>query len=173
MMTAAIVFATATVFGQNIDKVNSKINFEVSNMVVNTVEGSFSGMTGEINFSSTKLAKASLNVCIDAATVNTENEKRDAHLKNEDFFHVDMYPTICFNSTEITKSGSDYLVKGKLNMHGVEKMIEIPFTYVSGEFSGNLTLNRLDYKIGEGTNTAMVGDEITIQIVCKTENIKS
>jgi len=62
-------------------------------MKIRTVKGSFAGMKGEIRFDEKDLANSSFKVNIDAATVNTENEKRDDHLRNEDFFDVEVYRT--------------------------------------------------------------------------------
>ena len=152
---------------QTIDSNNSVVNFGISNMKWKTVEGTFSGMKGTIDFDENNLQNSSFNVCIDAATVNTKNEKRDAHLKNEDFFDVEKYPEICFTSSSIEKSSEGYLTKGTLTMHGVSKPVEINFTYTDNTFVGELTINRFDYKVGEGTNTFMVGEEATLEIICK------
>ncbi len=153
---------------QTLDTQKSKANFEVKNMKWMTVEGHFSGMKGDINFNEADLANSSFNVCVDAATVNTDNNARDKHLRNEDFFHVDKYPTICFTSTSISKTSKGFVTKGSLTMHGVTKGVSINFTYKNGQFVGQLNINRLDYKVGESTGTFMVSDAIKLEIVAVT-----
>lgn len=151
---------------QTINSEKSVVSFEIGNMKFKTVEGTFTGMTGDIEFDIDELINARFEVCIDAATVNTGNKKRDDHLRNEDFFHVEQYPEICFTSASIRKAGSEYLTKGTLSMHGVKKTVEIPFSFVDNTFTGRLSLDRFDYNIGEGTNTFMVAKEVVLTIVC-------
>jgi polyisoprenoid-binding protein YceI len=149
---------------QNINKEKSVVNFEVGNMIFNTVEGSFAGMTGTLSFNSNDLSNASFNVCIDAATVKTDNEERDNHLKNDDFFEVEKYPTICFKSTQVTKEGANFIATGLLTMHGVTKTVSIPFTFLNKTFVGELELNRMDYLVGEDTGSVMVSEDIELVI---------
>lgn len=150
---------------QSIDTDQSIITFSVSNMKLNTVKGTFTGMMGDVIFNPNDLPSSKFDVCIDAKSIDTGNAKRDKHLRNEDFFEVETYPQICFKSSTITKTSDGYKVKGMLTMHGVSKTVEIPFTYNSKQLIGDIKLNRLDYKVG-GSGGFMVGKEITIQIKC-------
>lgn len=152
---------------QIIDTKNSVVTFGISNMKWKTVEGTFSGMNGTIVFNENNLQNSSFNVCINAATINTENKKRDDHLRNEDFFEVEKYPEICFTSSSIEKTTEGFVTKGSLSMHGVTKPVEISFTYNNNTFIGNLTVNRFDYNVGEDIKTFMVGKEATLEIICK------
>lgn len=161
-----IVFLNA-VNGQTINSSDSKIVFNISNMGFGSVSGTFTGMSGDLSFYTEDLSNSSFEVCIDANTIDTENKKRDEHLKNEDFFEVEKYPTICFTSTEIAKTNTGYKTIGTLNMHGISKAIEIPFTYNANVFDGMFTVNRIDYRIGPNGGF-MVGKEVEIQIICKT-----
>lgn len=149
---------------RSIDTSKSKVSFEIGNMGVRTVEGTFTGMTGKIVFDKKDLANSSLQACILATTVSTGSEKRDEHLKNEDFFDVKKHPKICFTSTAIKPTKTGYIAKGKLSIHGVTRFVELPFTYKNGFFAGNLVINRKDYKVGETTNTFMVSNEVEIKI---------
>lgn len=155
-----------SIYAQKINSTSSKVEFEIGNMAFRVVEGSFGEMTGKIEFNASNLSTSTFNVCINPATVNTDNEKRDTHLKNEDFFDVAKYPTICFESSRIEKTESGYVAYGKLTLHGATKDVEIPFTYADNVFKGTLNLNRLDYKLGEDTSTFMVADEVEITITC-------
>lgn len=169
-MKKGLILAVAMLFttflqAQSIDAQQSKANFSVNNMRWMTVEGNFTGMKGNISFDEADLASASFNVCMDAATVNTDNQKRDDHLRNADFFDVTKYPDICFASTSISKTSKGYVTQGNLTMHGVTKNVKIPFTYQSGKFTGKLKIKRYDYEVGADTGTFMVSDDISIEII--------
>lgn len=154
-------------YGQNINTSNSEVSFKVKNMKFNTVEGTFTNMTGAVDYNGTTINH--INACVLASTVNTNSKKRDKHLRNEDFFNVEIYPEICFESTEITTKNNKHIAKGTLNLHGVSKSVEIPLTIKDKEITGELKINRLDYNVGESTGTFMVGNEITIYISCVIE----
>lgn len=152
---------------QSIDSENSVVNFSISHIKLNTVHGSFVGMKGEISFDEADLASSWFRVSIDAASVNTGNEKRDNHLRNEDFFDVTQYPEISFESRSILKVGSSYKAKGVLTMHGVSKEVEIAFTYADNAFNGTLEISRFDYQVGEKTRALSVGEFVSLEISCK------
>jgi len=164
--TIFILLASLSGYAQSINSGKSEVTFEIGNLGFNTVEGSFKKMTGEVKFNPSDLSNAIFDVCIDASTIDTDSRKRDEHLKNEDFFDVEKYPKICFQSESITKTAGKYLTKGKLTMHGVTKQIEILFTYLDKEFEGAFTVNRYDYNIGSQTSKFMVSEEAEIRIVC-------
>jgi len=151
---------------QTFDTEKSIVNFSIRNMKVNTVKGTFTGMQGEINFDVDNLENSGFNVYIDPATVSTDNKKRDDHLRNEDFFHVEKYPKILYVSSSVNKIENGYHTKGNLTMHGITKEVEGDFNFNGEKFWGNVKVNRLDYKVGEGTNTFMVGDEVSLEIIC-------
>ncbi|MFT6150534.1 MAG: polyisoprenoid-binding protein YceI [Saprospiraceae bacterium] len=161
----------ATLGGQKISETKSSVSFTIGNMRINTAEGTFTGMKGEVDFDEKNLKTSSFGVTIDAATVKTDSEKRDNHLKNEDFFDVKKYPTITFKSSAVVRSKKEgyYIAKGKLTMHGVTKDVKIPFTYGNKTFKGRLKVKRLDYGVGADTGTFMVSDEAVINITCVTE----
>lgn len=163
---ALLLLFTVLLRAQTIDGNKSKVNFTISNMEVKTVEGSFTGMTGEVAFNSENLKSSSFKVCIDAATINTGIEKRDNHLRSADFFEVSKYPQICFTSKSISKTKDGYEVTGILTIHGVSKKVVIPFTFNNNTFTGKINVNRRDYKIGESTNNFMVGEMAEVEIIC-------
>lgn len=164
------MFLASIASAQSIDTQNSKVSFEVGNMKINKVQGTFQGMTGEVFFDSADLSTAHFEVCIDAASVNTGNEKRDDHLRDEDFFDVKKFPTICIRANSIVEKSEGFLLAGELTMHGVTKNIEIPFTFVSNTFQGTFEVSRFDYSIGEGTSKFMVSENVEISIVCLVKN---
>jgi len=149
---------------QSINSAESKAAFSISNMKWMTVEGTFTGMKGEISFDESNPGGSSFNVCMDAASVNTENQKRDDHLRNADFFDVEKYPQICFRSSAISATKKGFVANGTLEMHGVSKDVTINFTHTTGVFKGDLNINRYDYGVGADTGTFMVGEDVSIKI---------
>jgi polyisoprenoid-binding protein YceI len=171
MIRSIILFFTAfliqfTIVSQTINNEKSVVNFDISNMAVNTVEGTFTGFSGNILFNPSELEQSKIDICINAASVDTGNDDRDEHLRTADFFDVEKYPEICFVSYEITKHPKGYIAKGNLKIHGVTKTVQIPLMYKDNTLFGKLTIDRFDYKIGEDTNTFMVGSEVDIVILC-------
>lgn len=161
-----LLWLSFNTYAQEINKDKSNVAFSISNMKWKTVDGTFSNMTGKVEFNESKPEEAKFEVCVDASTVNTDNKKRDEHLKSADFFHVEKYPKICFTSSSVTKSKDGYLAKGKLTMHGVTKDVEINFTYKDKKFEGTLDVNRLDYKVGVETGGFTIGETAKLKIVC-------
>lgn len=166
LLNLALLAISCNSHCQTIDSQNSKVSFSVSNLVFNTVKGTFSGMNGEIIFNPDNLSSSNFEVCINVSSINTGNKKRDNHLRNEDFFDVDNHPEICFSSSQIIKTDTAYKTTGTLSMHGVTKTIDIPFTFTNNQLIGDFKVMRLDYNVGEGTGNFSIGKEIDIQIMC-------
>ena len=98
--------------------------FTVRHMVISNVKGEFQSTKGVVKIDDKDLAKSTVDVTIDAASIHTREDKRDAHLRSPDFFDVERYPTITFKSTKVEKAGGDrYKVTGDLTMHGVTKPV--------------------------------------------------
>lgn len=177
-------FAVGLVFGlsqsaeYDLDKSHSHIGFKVSHMVISKTKGEFKDYSTELKWDPKDLKNSVLNATIQAGTINTDDEKRDEHLRAPDFFDTAKYPTISFKSKKITKKGKGYEVLGSLTMKDVTKDVKIPFT-VNGPvqdpwgntrlgFEGSLTVNRKDYNISWSNKMdnggLVVGDEVTIDI---------
>jgi polyisoprenoid-binding protein YceI len=165
MLIGLAILATTLSNAQTLNSEQSVVNFSIKNMKIRTVKGTFTGMKGEVHFDESDLAGSGFKVSVDAASVNTGNKKRDEHLRDEDFFHVEAYPIVSFESTSIQKTNSGFITRGNLNMHGVSKEVEIPFTYSKNQFKGRLELNRFHYKIGEETGTTAAGESVRLEIV--------
>ena len=101
-----------------IDSAHSRAGFSVRHVMVSTVHGSFGAMTGTASIDDTDLTRSSVQVTIDATTIDTNEPKRDAHLKSADFFDVEKYPTITFKSTKVAKTEDGFTLTGDLTMHG-------------------------------------------------------
>ena len=167
-----ILFALVFSFSlqaQNIVAEQSKADFRISNMGLNRVNGTIQGMKGDIQFNANDLTNSSFRVCVDPATVSTGINKRDEHLRNEDFFSVASFASICFYSNSIKAAENGYVAQGTLTMLGNSQEVEIPFTYQDKTFSGTMVLNRLDYGLGEGTSTFAAGNEVQVTITCVLE----
>jgi polyisoprenoid-binding protein YceI len=109
--------------------------------------GQFGGMKGTISFDPNDLTSSKFDVTIDVATINTGNGMKNTHAKSEKWFDAEKYPIIEFTSSAIAKTADGYETKGTLNMHGVQKEMDIPFTFQDNTFKASFTINRLDYNI--------------------------
>jgi len=128
----AIVLLSASVssFAQwNFDKGHSNLLFSVKHMSVTDFQGNFKSYTIDLTSAKEDLSDAKVTISIDAASVNTDIEARDKHIKSGDFFDVEKYANITFKSTSFKKVGDKkYKVKGDLTFHGVTKPIELDVT---------------------------------------------
>ena len=107
-----------------VDQAHSNIGFEVKHMMVSKVKGNFDSYAAEVEADDlTDLTKASISFKIDVDSIDTGSEDRDNHLRSEDFFNVEKYPTIDFVSKEITKDGDDFKVTGDLTIKSVTKPV--------------------------------------------------
>jgi polyisoprenoid-binding protein YceI len=175
-LLAGMAFAADT---YEIDQAHSYIGFSVRHMVIATVKGNFTDFSGTIVFDSTDLSKSSVNATIKSASINTDNTRRDDHLRSADFFDAANFPEITFVSESITKTDNGYLAKGKFTMRGVTKEIGLPFQ-ILGIITGSdgsakmgvdvtpITINRQEYglkwsKLTE-TGGLVAGDDIKIEI---------
>ena len=150
---------------QRIDSENSILIFKVKKLGKN-VEGSFSGMKGEVYINENDLSSSQVHASLDPSTVNTGNERRNEHLRSSDFFDVEAFPEIHFVSNEIQQSKDELLLIGVLTMHGVSKEVTIPAVFADNGVKGNLVVDRFDYRVGEDIGTTLVGSEVEIFFEC-------
>jgi len=124
----------------NVDKVHSNVKFAVSHMVVSEVEGSFKMFDGNLVASKADLSDAKVNFSVDVASVNTDNDRRDGHLKSDDFFAAETYPTMSFASTAFTPKGNGtFTLTGNLTIRDVTKSVTLDVEYggTMVDFYGN------------------------------------
>jgi polyisoprenoid-binding protein YceI len=149
----------------------SSVQFKIKNLGFN-VNGSFSGLDGNIQFDPNDLATSNINVSIDANTINTDNNMRDNHLRNDSYFDVKNYPRIHFTSTKITPSNKNgtLFIFGKLTIKNQTKDISFPFTATPSDdgylFKGTFKINRKDFGVG-GSSTISDELEISLEILSK------
>jgi polyisoprenoid-binding protein YceI len=107
-----------------IDPHHSNVTFGVRHMMVSTVRGSFGGLRGTIEYDPEHPERTKIDAVINAATVNTADDRRDAHLRSPDFFDAENHPEIRFNSTAVEAKGGDrYAVTGEVTIRGVTRVV--------------------------------------------------
>ncbi|MBI5060143.1 YceI family protein [candidate division KSB1 bacterium] len=124
-LTAISALSLAAFAGSwDVDQAHSKVGFTVTHMVISTVDGNFGMYTASVSYDEQYPSSLAFEAAIDASSVNTNNEKRDGHLKSPDFFDVANSPTITFKSTktEVVSPGK-FKVTGDLTMRGVTKSV--------------------------------------------------
>jgi polyisoprenoid-binding protein YceI len=163
-----------------IDPAHSRAQFAVRHMMVATVRGEFSNLAGTVVLDEADPSRSRIEATIPAATVDTKVDMRNNHLKSPDFFDVEKFPTISFQSTAVQKTGEEtYAVTGDLTLHGVTKRVvldvESPAIEVKDPY-GNMkrgavatvSLNRKDFGLhwnqGLEAGGVMVGDNVRVTI---------
>ena len=174
---ALLALAALPAFAQDtykIDPVHSEISFKIRHLLAKT-SGRFTKFGGTIKVDTADVSKSSVEVSIEAASINTDMEARDKHLKSPDFFDVEKFPTITFKSTSVKEVAKGKLeITGDFTLHGVTKRITFPITnagtqpgmqpgsIVAGFIDGALTINRNDY--GIKTFPGALGDDVAISL---------
>jgi polyisoprenoid-binding protein YceI len=149
-------------------------------MMISNVKGQFTGVSGTLTYDPANPAASTVEATIDAASINTREEQRDAHLKSADFFDVEKYPALSFKSASVKRTGDDELeVGGNLTIHGVTRPVTFkvegptapakdPWGNSRIGLSAVTKINRKDF--GLTWNTALetggilVGDDVTITL---------
>ena len=180
LLVAVPALANATEW--TVDPAHSTASFTVKHMMVSTVRGEFGKMTGTASWSKPDYSDAKVDVTIDATTINTREDKRDAHLKSPDFFDVAKFPTLTFKSKRVEKAkekGHVTLV-GDLTIHGVTKEVafdvagpspemKTPFGTVAVGAEAKAKINRKDFGLNwnkplEAAGGVLVSDEVNLDI---------
>jgi len=157
ILAASALPALAAVENYTIDPAHSQVGFKIRH-IVSKVPGRFTKFSGTIDGDPANLATAKVSVEIEAASIDTDNEQRDKHLRSADFFDVEKFPKLTFASTEVVPKGpGKATLMGNLTLHGVTKPVEIdvdvlgfspdPFGGYRGGFEGRTTINRKDFGI--------------------------
>jgi len=181
-----IGFANAQTSLWVVDKAHSAVNFSVSHMVVAEVTGRFKDFDVKVTQTGDTFTDSYVEAVIKTASINTDNERRDNHLRSDDFFNADQYPEITFKSTSVKKTGKNtYNITGNLTIRDVTKPVMLSALY-RGEIKdprGNLkrgvkattTINRFDF--GTKWNAAMESGSLIagedVEITLLMEFVKS
>ena len=163
-----------------IDATHSSVDFSIRHLVGIT-KGKFTEFSGAIVYDEKAPEKSSVEAVIKVGSIDTENEKRDGHLKAPDFFDAEKYPEITFKSTKVEKGeGNKLVVTGDFTMHGVTKSIHFPVEVLAtgtnpwtnmamAGFSSGITLLRSDYGVNNWADKAgVVGDEVKVGITMES-----
>jgi len=161
-----------------IDKAHSEVTFQVRHLVTR-VRGRFSDYDGTIEYDEADPTQSTVNVRIQAASIDTGDAQRDAHLRSADFFGADEHEAITFVSSRITRTGSDdFQVAGNLTIHGVTRPVVLEAEFLGKAkdpwgneklgFEAQVTLNRKDYGLTWNaaleTGGFLVGDEVKVSL---------
>lgn len=167
---------TATAW--NIDRSHSAINFTINHFFT-PVDGNFDDYSAEIFFDPENLAGSKIDVTIPVEHINTRNQRRDNHLKSEDFFNTSQWPNIRFVSNSIEQTGNNqFVAKGELTIRDITREFELPFellgvmdhpmreNVVIAGIVSDAWLMRTDFGVGVGdwAATAVVGDRVNIRL---------
>ena len=182
-MTALLITGLQVGWAQTswvIDKSHSKIGFNVTHLVISEVEGSFKEYDASVTSTSDDFDGAKVAFSAQVASIDTDNEKRDEHLRSADFFDAAQYPELKFEGNLI-KKGSTYTLPGKLTIHGTTRdvtlnvkyngTIQDPWGNTKAGFKLIGDINRKEYGLKWGALTeaggAVVSDEV--EIICHVE----
>ncbi|MBU0985431.1 MAG: YceI family protein [candidate division Zixibacteria bacterium] len=177
MVLAVAAAGTASEWG--IDAAHSSVGFEVRHLVISKTKGNFQDFSGTVTFEDGKLAAGSAEFTIQVASIDTDNEDRDKHLKSPDFFDVEQFPTMTFKSTKVTpgEDGAFKLV-GDLTIKDVTKsvtfdcefhgVVKDPWGNTKAGFSAMTTIDRSEFNISFNkameTGGLVVGNEVSITL---------
>lgn len=109
----------------NIDKAHSEVGFSVKHMMISTVRGKFGSFDAQVQLDPADLSSAKVSASIDAASIDTNEAKRDGHLRSPDFFDAEKYPTLTFTSTKVIGSGDELEVSGNLKIKDQEHLVTL------------------------------------------------
>jgi polyisoprenoid-binding protein YceI len=171
-------FTSAELEKWEIDKGHSSVYFDVRHTYA-TVRGYFEDYTGSVQFDADNMEMGRINLEVKTKSINTGIPNRDNHLRADEFFGVNKYPTMIFESTGVKqKQGNEYMVEGNLTVKGKTQKMAVPFTYFGSRenplkkgqqvagFEARFSINRLDYGVGSGKYVEMgtIGNKVNILV---------
>ncbi len=162
-----------------IDPAHSTAGFKVRHLMVSNVRGEFSKVTGTVVVDADAPENSRVEARIDASTIHTRDEQRDAHLKSADFLDVEKFPEITFVSKKVAGGDGEWKVTGDLTIHGVTKQVTLeveglapevkdPWGNVKSGATASTKISRkefgMTFNMALETGGVMVGDEVTISL---------
>ena len=162
-----------------IDASHSHVGFAVRHLMISNVRGEFTKLEGAAGYDPARPEATTVDVSIDVASVNTREEKRDAHLRSADFFDVENYPTMRFVSTSARERGENLELEGELTIHGVTREVTLKVADITPQSkdpwgklrvgaAAKTKIRRSDFGMvwnaALETGGVVVGDEITITL---------
>jgi polyisoprenoid-binding protein YceI len=177
-----ILLVSSTAFAAysalKLDRTHSKVGFTAETVLFD-VDGEFGEYSVEIDGDPAKPETVQVKASIDVASLDTQNTKRDNHLKSPDFFDAEKHPKITFASTSVKSKGGELLVKGTLTMHGKSKLVTLPFKVAKGKngagidtttYKAKLTIDRNDFGVGTDSIAAKISleDDVDLKLLIVT-----
>lgn len=175
ILSSLLLVGTGFAETYKIDAVHSSVEFSIRHLVSRT-SGHFNEFSGTIMYDPKHPEKMSVEATIQAGSIDTGNERRDGHLRSDDFFGVEKYPTLTFKSTSAKKDGDAIMLTGDFTMHGTTKSITLPVTVLGvgkhprnqapiAGFETETVVKRSDYGVNNWTDAAgVLGDEVKVRI---------
>ena len=177
-LAALLASPLAAADKHSFDGSHSSIGFSVLHLGIFKAQGTFDKFDGALYYDAKDVTKSSVDVSIDATSVNTRNEMRDKHLKSEDFFFVEKNPTASFKSTKVEKAKKGLKVTGDLTLRGVTKSVVLDAVITGSAvddwgnqrlgFEGSTKINRKDFGVAwnkvHNSGAITLGDEVTITL---------
>lgn len=163
-----------------LDRSHSNVKFTVTHMVVSEVDGSFGKYNGTMVTNGDDFTTAKINFTVDVASINTNNEGRDRHLKNDDFFNVEKFPEMKFESTSMKKTGDNkYELTGNLTIRDITKPVKFDVVHLGNTvdrgrtkagFKATATIDRFDFNLKwdrvTEAGSLVVARDVKININC-------
>ena len=161
-----------------LDPAHTTVEFVVRHLMITKVRGRFTTFDGSVELEPGSDLPGAIRATIQAASIDTREEQRDAHLRSADFFDVEKFPTLAFESTRIDGTPDEFMIDGKLTIHGVTRDVSLrgsfegrandPWGGVRVGYSAHTTINRKDYGLNWNaaleTGGVVVGDEVRIEL---------
>lgn len=175
IIAAAISTSTFAQTSWKADRMHSFVTFSIKHMGISFVDGNFTSFSGTLVADKEDLSDAKINFNVEVTSVNTTVEMRDKHLRSTDFFDVEKYPNMKFESTSFKKiSGNNYELSGKLTIKDVTKDVKFAVVYggtakdqkgtVKAGFGATATINRLDYNINYDPTGGLLAKNVEIKL---------
>jgi len=161
-----------------LDRAHTTVEFIVRHLMITKVRGRFTAFDGQIELAPGSDLPTSITVTIDAGSIDTREEQRDAHLRSTDFFEVEKFPHLTFESTQIHGTPDDFTIDGKLTIRGITREVQLtgsfegrvtdPWGGVRAGYTAHGTINRKDFDLAWNaaleTGGVVVGDEVRIEL---------
>jgi len=176
-LSIVLLLLAVTAFSQSwvSDAAHSRLGFSISHLMISHVTGNFKQFEVTVITAKPDYSDAKIDVTAQIASINTDVEQRDTHLKSADFFDAQKFPILTFKSTSLKNvKGNQFKLAGNLTMHGVTKPVVLDVVF-EGKVTNPMNkkeiavvtikglLNRSDFGIGSKFPAAMVGDEVTLE----------
>jgi polyisoprenoid-binding protein YceI len=162
----------------SLDRAHTTVEFVVRHLMITKVRGRFTAFEGQIQLTPGSDLPIAISAAVEAGSIDTREDQRDAHLRSADFFEVEKYPTLTFESTRIDGTPDDFTIDGKLTIHGITRDVTLsgvfegrandPWGGIRVGYSAQTRINRKDFGLTWNaaleTGGVVLGDEVRIEL---------